>query len=333
MYMNKLILISILFSPVVLFVLSCSTSSDDENPLNLEISYPVNNEVFRNNVVELTGTVDPENSDVTVQGIRVEKNDFGEFFHYLDLVPGTNTIVVNATYNGQNISRKIEVGYLPALAVRCHTKEFTCDQIDEDLLCVTLKGFVTVPQASVVVNGSQVSVSNGGTFSRSMKLKPENDITIVRTVATFGEEKDIEIDYLGDLTVPGQGGQYVPRITWPDDIDIHIGETKTAEMQFTTGRLKSSNYPCECSFEIYNLKGDPILCGTFPPDDSCKQSLPEGLDVVVKPSLFTIYANTTYHPNLVISASNELKPKKYVVTLQYHCDYLSSDWFYVNVNN
>lgn len=331
--MNKFILISILLSTVVLFLLCCSPSSDDENPLNLEISYPVNNEVFRTNVVELTGTVAPENSEVTVQGTRVKTNNFGEFCCFLDLAPGTNTIVINANYDGQNISRTIEAGYLPALAIRCHIKELTCDQIDEDLLCVTLKGFVTIPQASVVVSGSPVSVSNGGTFSRSIELKTKNDITGVRTVATFGEEKDIEIDYVGDLIVPGQGGQYVPRITWPDDIDIHIGETKTTEMQFTTGRLKSSNYPCECSIDIYRLKGDPILCGKFPPDDSCKQSPPEGLDVVVEPSVFTIYANTTYYPNLIISATNELKPKKYVVTLQYNCDYLSSNWFYVNVSN
>ena len=134
-------------------------------------------------MVTVSGIVSPPTAVVTVNGVEVETVEDGTFSTSVDLDYGENTIVVNATVEGQEPATKT-VTVTRILALEITSPQ---DKAEVTQSPITVSGAVSDPSAVVMVNGLEVETAEDGTFSTSVKLNYVKN-TIVVNATVEGQE-------------------------------------------------------------------------------------------------------------------------------------------------
>jgi heat shock protein HslJ len=172
---------------------------------------------------------------------------------------------------------------------------------------VTITGYVNFPQASVMVNEVEAIIAGGGTFATTIRLKEGSNA--IQAVATLGEQFD-EITYLVGVNadgkmyaVPGLGSGG-PRYQWQvmraDSLELEVGQVMSTIL--TLEIRKSIREPETFTYIIQRVKGEY---------SENEIPVPEGMDVEISPSQFTVCPNTNYHSLLTVSTVPGVTPGEY----------------------
>lgn len=300
---------------LIFAITGCDSSETESIELNIQITSPEDNAELRVNVVKVTGTVSDENATVTVNGIEVDVIKDGSFCAYLDIPPGDNTIKVIAVCDNEQVSQIIKVNFTPALAVYLESRDKSPNINAYVQSPFEVKGFVTVPQATVTINGSPVQVAEDGNFTHIMQLT--EDDTVIHAIATFGEEKDEDYWAIGGPGVP-RGLLDVARDYPVDDTRIKSGETISVDKVLVTGRLyEPPSYPLEHFYSVGDILYNPVISEKEYDEEEYEEiEFPKELNISIEPAKFTTYANTEYHTTITIETTADLKSGQYLVKLK-----------------
>jgi flagellar hook assembly protein FlgD len=147
--------------------------------LALEITSPQNKAEVTEDLVTASGIVSPSSAVVTVNDHEVAIAEDGTFSSNIALNYGENTIVVNATVEGQEPVTKTLV-VMRILSLEINSPQ---DKAEVAQSPITVRGSISDPAALVTVNGRQVETSSDGSFSSSVELNyVKNNITVTATV-------------------------------------------------------------------------------------------------------------------------------------------------------
>jgi len=147
--------------------------------LALEITSPQNKAEVTEDLVTASGIVSPSSAVVTVNDHEVAIAEDGTFSSNIALNYGENTIVVNATVEGQEPVTKTLV-VMRILSLEISSPQ---DKAEVAQSPIMVSGRVSDPAAIVTVNGRQVDTASDGSFSSSVELNyVKNNITVTATV-------------------------------------------------------------------------------------------------------------------------------------------------------
>ena len=304
--MNKLLLSVITFI-ISLSLVACDASApipttnlpqittQPTGLVSFAITSPVNGLLSRTNVIKVEGTVPNGASSVTVNG-KPAKVLNNAFLAFIELAEGQNTIEAMINASGTVLTTKSEVSFVRPLAV------FLTDEIelgvDYLVTALTVTGYVTLPQASVTVDGTQVAVQADGTFKAEVMANQPTDL--ISATAVLGTETDTVT-----ITLLFWDGQLGPGPSYPFDnrfaellLDRSISVTRGAETtsEFTLKPNRNIASPQSCRFIVPGTGGG---------------SLPVGLSFEFYPESFTAYPNAVYNLMVSVSASKDISPGIY----------------------
>jgi hypothetical protein len=271
----------------------------------LTITYPLDSAEYRINVLPVTGTVDDPATTVIVNGMEAVVSPDGGFRGYavLDSAMRTETdeyIIEVIALNSINKSvRTVTVSFTPPLVVTFGAE--TEPGVDYTKEPMPVAGMVNKPEASVIVDGREVSVSEDGFFKTQVMLKEGNNR--ISAVATLGDETDemyilnfIENGGLG--IVPGYSHFFDALFRHESEATLKAGETYRLPVTLETRKDGPGYFSCNFYFVDAEYSEQPL-------------PWPDGLDVYLEPVGFTAYPNTIYNFEIVISATSELLPGTY----------------------
>jgi lipopolysaccharide export system protein LptA len=147
--------------------------------LTLELTSPQNNEEVSESQITVSGIVSDPLVSVTVNDNEVEVAQDGTFSTTVELDYGENTIVVNATAEGEEpVTRTVTITRVLALEIT--SPEDNAEVTESPIL---IKGTVSDPLSTVTVNDREVEVAEKGGFSTTVSLdQGDNTITVSATV-------------------------------------------------------------------------------------------------------------------------------------------------------
>ena len=261
---------------------------------------PVDGLASRTNVIKVEGTA-PENvSAVTINGKPAYVAD-SAFFGFVELAEGQNTIEAKASISGKMLIQDIKVSFVRPLAVFIHDViEPGVNYLIEPL---TITGFVTLPQASVTVDGALVSVQADGTFTTKVMVNQPTDL--IRATALLGTETDTRT-----LVYLFQDGHLLRGPSYPFEsrepeliVGKYQGVTRGADanVDFTLKPNKNIPSPQSCRFIVPGTGGG---------------SIPAGLGFTFYQETFIAYPNASYNLTFSVTASKNITPGNYSLTLE-----------------
>ena len=295
-------------------------------PLVLQITSPEDGAELSVNVQKVSGVASDPEATVQINGIEAEVSQDGAFYAYIDLEEGENTIEAKATWGKYTQIETITVTFSPALAVYLSLEPEEGD-VDYRVTPITVTGWVSDAQAIVTVDGNQVQVAEDGSYSTQVQLNV--DTNGIEAAATLNWKED-RMSYLIGLSpegklfhIPGWIIFYTSMNTMYDhEIQLKAGEIKSVDVNLEV--RKSISEPRGFYYNIYRVGGE-YRENELP--------MPEGLEISIEPSRFTIYPNTIYHSILTITTTPELTPGQYFLLLE---SYLGehkgmAGWIEVNI--
>ncbi len=254
------------------------------------------------NLVKFVGSVPYQNTSVTVNDISVTMNNNGNYYTYLDLKPGKNTIVIKTNTGQTTSSSQINVKFSPPLAVLLDWPMGN-DDIDYTKNPITINGVVSDPAANVEINQKPVKVNSDGMFSIQTLLKIGYNPFIA--AASLGLNKDTsgvnpKVLDNGRLSSPppGLGSIYTQAFFgngYP--INVKIGETITADVDIQCNKDILDTLP-NTIFKAEAVPQAPNLMGT-------------ALNVNFIPPTYKLYSKIEYHSLMGIKAEPNVKPGDY----------------------
>ena len=162
--------------------------------LTLELTSPQNNEEVSESQIIVSGIVSDSLVSVTVNDNEVEVAQDGTFSTTVELDYGENTIVVNATAEGEEaVTRTVTITRVLALEIT--SPEDNTEVTESPIL---IKGTVSDPLATVTVNDREVEVAEKGGFSTTVSLD-QGDNTISVSAIVDGQEpvtKTVTVRYI-----------------------------------------------------------------------------------------------------------------------------------------
>jgi heat shock protein HslJ len=178
---------------------------------------------------------------------------------------------------------------------------------------VTITGYVNFPQAKVTVNGVEAIVAGDGTYTATIRLREGSNA--IQAVGTLGEKTD-EITYLVGVNedgkmyaIPGLGSgglRYHWQVMRADSLELEAGQIVSTLL--TLEVRKSIREPETFTYTIHRVEGEY---------SENEIPLPEGMEVEISPSQFTVCPNTTYHSILTVSTVPGVTPGEYWFRLEY----------------
>ena len=183
---------------------------------------------------------------------------------------------------------------------------------------IIITGYVSSTEAKVTVNGVEAKVAGDGIYTATIQLKEGTNS--LQAITALGEKTD-EITYVIGVSengtmyaIPGLGSggtRYQSMVICDDAIEIKPGETKmidlTLEVKKDIGGLAGFRYI------ISRVAGDILQ---LPLPEEMKAPFPDGLEISIEPSAFSICPNTTYHSTLTVKTSRQLSPGEYLFFLE-----------------
>ena len=290
--------------------------------LALKVASPQNNAEYKVNLLPVTGTVSDPTAAVVVNGAEATVAADGGFQGYAVLDEGENNIEVIAIKGAAKTARNITVNFTPALVVYLDYPSLSRDT-DYTREPLTINGKVNKPGAKVTVSGQDVPVAKDGSFTTQVQLTEGSNS--IKAVATLGGERDevyilfaVENGYPNP--VPGYSHFFAASLKYEHEITLKTGGAKRLALILETrkdgpGRFYGSLVHVDREY------------GPLP------QPMPEGLDVYLETPEFIAYPNTTYHINLVFSATPELDPGTYYLHFYHRFEngFHGSGWIEVTV--
>jgi hypothetical protein len=116
---------------------------------------------------------------------------------------------------------------------------------------------------------------------------------------------------------PGQGILHSSMQSFPNEIQLQAGESRTVEGWLQT---RVDFWPTDSLLYSIGYGTDY----SFSPEGMDIVPLPDGLKVSVMPAEFTLYPYTTYTPLILVEAAPQLAPGEYYVTLLSRGPWLSN---------
>lgn len=292
-------------------VRSADTSPSPESlPLTIEIDSPNDGTIFKTNLVEVSGVVSRPEASVVVSGREATVAYDGSFYAYLDLAKGENIIEAIAISGGGMAMASVKVTYSPAVAVYLGGSGQEIHQPTGEIT-ITAMGHVIPVEASVKVNGVPVEVSKDGSFSTSIQLREGNNI--IRAAASYeGDEDNHSFTLILEdgqvIPPPGQGMMYLSRFSHEESVEMKAGGE--VHLGVVGDIRKDMPDPAMLTCEIYPVAGEY----------SKTKVLPEGMEVTIEPSRFTVHPNTIYHLNINIKTTSDTPPGEYYLYFPKYCN-------------
>jgi hypothetical protein len=168
---------------------------------------------------------------------------------------------------------------------------------------VPVTGWVNKPKASVTVNGVAVQVNSDGDFAAELQIREGNNI--IQAVAMLDNQLDtmswtVMVDKGNVIFPPGQGLHYLSQLRLEHLIEVESGWTKINYIDFETRKefRETVKY-------AYTL--------TFVGKEYSKtaMTLPEGLNVTIKPPWFIGCPNNIYRSSITVDTKNTLAAGDY----------------------
>ena len=298
MFKKKLISLIVLVLVVASFH-GCDTGEEAV----FSITSPLNDTETRSNIVKVEGTVSSNASSVEINGQSAWVDD-GAFFAWVELEEGVNVIEGSAVIGSDRLDDSITLTFTPNLAVFLDYPNGGT-QVDYRVSPVTVNGQVTVPEATVTVNGSPVTVNADGSFSADVQLGEEGDT--LEVIAVSGGDQDslvyfVPLDEAGHVVFdPYTSGflDYNGSAEFPDSVSVAQREMTVMNWTLLTGKSIDSPQVCYVTIngkENYSSEDKP---------------LPSGLSVTPVPVDPLVYPNTEYQLAFIIEASADLEPGTY----------------------
>ncbi len=271
-------------------------------PLTVEINSPADGTVFKTNLVRVSGAVSRPEVSVRVNGHEATVAFDGSFYAYLDLIKGENKIEAVAIYGKETARASINATYSQAVAVYVSSSDTGSLIKPGDDIFITAIGHVIPVEAAVEVNGVPVDVDNDGSFSTRVQLYSGNNIIAAK--ASFkGEEDTYSFTLIVEgghiIPPPGQGFIYLSRFTYEQSIEMKAGEE--IYVSIVGDIRKDIPDAIRLSCELYPVAGEYSETKIFP----------EGLEVCVEPSGFTVHPNTVYSLTMAIKTTGDTPPGEY----------------------
>jgi heat shock protein HslJ len=178
---------------------------------------------------------------------------------------------------------------------------------------VTITGYVNFTQARVKVNGVEATVAGDGTYTAAIQLKEGSNS--IQAVATLGEKTD-EVTYIVGVgedgkmfAVPGLGSgglRYQWQVMLTDSLELEADQTI---LTILTLEVRKSIRESETfTYTIHRVEGEY---------SENEIPVPEGMEVEISPSQFTVCPNTTYHSMFTVSTAPGVTPGEYWFLLEY----------------
>jgi hypothetical protein len=171
--------LSIMAAALLLGLAISSCTSQPNHLLALEITSPQSKSEVTTDVMTISGIVSSPQATVKINDRQVTIGEDGAFSTTIALDYGENTVVVNATAEGEEpVTKTVSITRVLALEI---TSPEDNAEVTESPILVT--GTVSDPLASVTVNDREVTVVNDGTFSTLVELDyVKNTIAVSATV-------------------------------------------------------------------------------------------------------------------------------------------------------
>jgi hypothetical protein len=287
---------------LVLVVGSFVGCGPDEEAV-FSITSPLIDTATRSNIVKVEGTVSSNASSVEINGQSAWVEN-GSFFAWVELKEGANVVKGTAVIGGTKLDDTVTVTFTPNLTVFLDYPNGGT-QVDYRVSPVTVNGRVTVPGATVTVNGMPVSVNSAGSFSTEVQLGEDGGT--LEVVAVSGDDQDslvysVPLDDAGHVVFdPYTSGflDYNGSVEFPDTVTVSPGGMTVMNWTLLTGKGIDSPqvyYVTITGKENYSAGDKP---------------LPSGLSVTPVPVDPVVYPNTEYSLAFIIEASADLTPGTY----------------------
>ncbi|ADJ26841.1 hypothetical protein Dehly_1562 [Dehalogenimonas lykanthroporepellens BL-DC-9] len=269
------------------------------------ITSPLTDTETRSNIVKVEGTVSSNASSVEINGQSAWVDD-GAFFAWVELEEGANVIEGSAVIGGNQLDDSVTLTFTPNLTVFLDYPNGGT-QVDYRVSPVTVNGLVTVPEATVTVNGSPVTVDAAGSFSADVQLGEDGGT--LEVVAVSGGDQDslvyaVPLDDAGHVVFdPYTSGflEYNGSTEFPDTLTVTRGEMTVMNWTLATG--KSIDSPQVCYVTVTGKENYSAV----------DKPLPSGLSITPVPVDPLVYPNTEYQMAFIIEAYKGLNPGTYSI--------------------
>lgn len=303
----KISLASMVLAISIIAFTGCSIEDADSGDgfLTMSIESPENNAILETNLLQVTGIISHPEAEVLINGLSAIVDNTGNFYGYIDLKDGDNTIKATAYLNGHKTSHDIEVALEPPLVLIVDPFYGEKD-VDYTVTPVEICGYVSDPAAKVTVNEMPVSIKKDGTYCKSLLLKEgKNNVNVLAILHQKSDNVREEIRVTRDgeaFSIPRPGEAMLSYIS---TIELKAGETRLVDIELWTGK-RDITRPRELEGDIWRvseLYGQEQL------------TMPEGLDVYIEPPIFTAHPGRAYSLTLVASAMSDIAPGQYYFSL------------------
>jgi len=309
------------FSETISVIYNPPPPSTVTDSLSLKIDSPGHGTEHKVNLLKVSGTVSDSEAVVVVNGVEAKVAGDGTYYAYIELTEGENDIEAVAVRDMAKSSETINVTFSPPLAIYLDYPEELEFGVDYSKTPITVHGVVSDPKAMVRVNGVVVDVLPDGRFSTQVQLAVGSNG--IEAVATLGEQTDswtigIIVSPEGWLQYPpgGAGGpRYLSELFHDDSTTLGPGETKLLDVTLDVKKPHGGPGPREISYTLFRVARE------YGEDEI---PMPEGLEVSVEPTRFTIYPNAVYHSTITIKTTPELAPGEY--WLSFETEFEGSFW-------
>ena len=272
-------------------------------PQNAPVSVDENSDgqTVRVNLVKFTGTTPSPDAIVLVNNNAVTVDSSGNYYVYLNLQKGQNTIEVKTSTAAQTTTKDITILFNPPLTIRVGTTQTGVDPSTVFKIPLQVNGIVSNPAAEVSFNGSNVKVNSDGTFtSQMLQVAGWNSLS---AIAVLGSEVD-EDDWSWGMDKNGITETIPSFVTSPyilPAVTVNAG----ASAGFNLGLRFDKWIPDASSNSISITRINEV------DDGSTNLAMLPGLKVSVDPSSYTTYPNITYNSQVTIAVSPSLPPGNY----------------------
>jgi hypothetical protein len=282
MHLNKYLIWSI-YICIVLVSSSGCINQNSTTPFTLEISSPKDGSTQRTNISKITGTVTRQNVLITANDVLATVSG-NEFFAYVELFPGNNTVIIDARSGNEHVSKNLNLAFKPPLALAL-TRVPLASQLPIQPIIVT--GEVSDSQAKVQVNNVSANVSIDGSFLAV--IQPAKRI---QATAQLGQ--DTTADYI-NYTINDFPEDIVKGMSF---INIKTSLIiKPNSTQIMNGSLGVSNPRNRSTINPYEFRW--------------KISSVPGMEISIEPKQFYVYPYASYDITLIIKTSSEIPEGEY----------------------
>jgi biopolymer transport protein ExbD len=232
---------------------------------------------------------------VNHNSVTIDSN--GNYYIYLDLKKGQNTIEVKTVTGTETNTDNINIFFDPPLAIQLNFPNF--DPNTDLKIPTTITGVVSNPTADVTVNGKKVDVKTDGSFTAQiLSVKGKNHVDAIATSNNDNDETylnwtRLDNGQLGYDLIPTSGPYTRPTVT------------------LKAGESTSFDFVTQINTTISELNSLAVIRTEQLGDERTSLPILPDLIVSIEPSTFTAYRRIEYHSQITIKTSPGLKPRDY----------------------